>query len=286
MSQLYQSSQDQNKALINLQQNRPNYFLPGGEQWVTQLTQPHYIGSYGGHMYDAAEWWQAGDEDEYQWRGEDIGAVTQKFDYSKLGISDEMLRQLEGVFTARGTGSMKDEGMQWGTWDFDPTSGHSQGQWFNEVETVGDYQSDRSTMDLDYLEGTGTGGSLGFLDYTNIFDRNEYAKMLEMITGEPVDASLLPQFEAKDIAEMSTSYYTPMEVGARANLLDSIMAKYNKVGSGGFAGSGSRQRNLKGIRSDYTDEMESVWANIGKSRQSAEERFSNKISSAYDVSRG
>ena len=226
-----------------------------------------------GHRYDKASWLdeRLGNKDKFQWLGEDIGEVKYKYDYDKLGLDESLLSQLTGLFSALGTGSQRESGTQFGMWEEDPDV------YEEEVEQYG----------VDPMaEGTGTEGRFNFRDYANIFDKNQYAKILEMITGNEIDPSMLPQFTGKDIAQTKSQYYTPIEVGARENLLDSIIGGIEGVGTGGFAGSGSRTKGIGGVRRSYKDEMEKVWADISQRRMGGIESLSKKFSDVYDITRG
>ena len=242
----------------------PDYYLPGGEQWVTQLDDPRYIGSMEGYMYDDADWYRVGSKDKYQMVGEDIGRVDTSFDYGKLGLSDSLLGQLRNLFTARGTGSMKDEGTQYATWTENP-------------------EGSTSPEDLDKIGETGSYGAIDFSQYANIFDRQNLANMLSMITGKKVGAWELPQIGMKDVAETQEAYYTPLEVKKRGSILDQIMSKYQEASYGGLAGSGGRDRHLRGVRTAYDEEMENIWASISEAAGAAEESLSDKLSQIHDI---
>ena len=269
-----------NPDKVNWGQGVPDYYLPGGEQWATALDSPTYIGSMRGRRHQIGN---IARRSKYQWIGDEIGEAKYKYDYDKLGLDDSLLNQLTGIFQALGTGTQKQSGTQYGVWEEDP-----------DVAPILDTDPDSPTygqMIAQYgvdpmAEGTGAEGKFSFLDYANIFDKEQYGKMLEMITGEDIDIGMLPDIEGKDIAQTKDQYYTPLEIGHRENILDSIIGRYQDVGTGGFAGSGGRRRKLGGVRDTYTKEMEDVWAEISKRKMEGIESLSNKFSDIYNLSRG
>ena len=258
-----------NPELVDYSQGISDYYIPGGHQFAEALSDPTYMGSYQGYMYDDEDWYRIGSKDKYQWLGKDIGKVDYKYNYDKLGMDEGILSQLRNLLSASGTGGKKSEGDQFAIWEGeDPTASGT------SIE-MGDSM----------VQGTGDFGSMNFLDYTNVFDRQNLADTLSMITGKEVDASSLPQIDPRDVLKTRSQFYTPMEIGARKSLLDNIMAKYREVGTGGFAGSGARRKKLGGVRGAYTQEMDKVYQDIGEARLSGVEKLSDKISRIYDRTR-
>ena len=58
-----------------------DYYIPGGEQWISKLADPMYMGSWRHDLYDAEESvWEriVGQGDKYQTLAKDIGLVDFK----------------------------------------------------------------------------------------------------------------------------------------------------------------------------------------------------------------
>ena len=250
-------------SLIELGQGSlPDYYLPGGEQWINKLDDTKFIGSMKGHRYRDPDMIRSS---RWQWLGEDIGEVDTTFDYEKLGLSDALLGQISNLFTARGTGGMKDRASQYAIWENSP-------------------EGSTDPEDMTKLDETGAYGAVDFSKYANIFDKNSLAQMLSMIAGRQITKGELPSITGRDVAETQESFYTPLEVKKRGSLIDQIMSKYNTESSyGGLAGSSGRDRSLRGIRDAYNVEMENIWGDIGEAAGTAEQSLSDKLSQLHDL---
>ena len=274
--------------LIDYFQSVPDLYLPSGQQFVQGLEAPRFIGAREGRKYGDKRFFGIDVGDKYQFLGRDVGKVDKTYDYDALDLDTSIVSQLRNLLSARGTAGGKQSGKEYGVYSFDPTGG-TRGYYDYDEDFVEDPAGDVFISDTNLKEGdieaTGSGGMIDFLDYTNIFDRQSLADTLSLISGKEVTADILPEISAKDVMATKASFYAPIEVGTRKNLLDNIMGKYQSIGSQGFAGSGSRTRQLGGVRTEYDAEMESVFADIEKARMEKKESLSDKISNIYEISR-
>ena len=262
------SRYDKQPDLVDYFQGMSDIYLPSGQQFVTGLAAPRYIGARRGEVTDEAESWKIGEKDATQFKARDVGAVDKMFDYDALDLDTSIVSQLRNLLSARGIAGGSKKGTEYGVYSYDPTEG-----------------MDRKSLAAGDIEATGSGGMIDFLDYTNIFDRQSLADTLSLVSGKEVTADILPEISAKDVMATKASFYAPIEVGVRKNLLDNIMGKYQSIGTQGFAGSSSRARQLGSVRTEYDAEMESVFADIEKARMEKKESLSDKISNIYEISR-
>ena len=286
MSWTYSTAWDPHQAKIkgytDYSSQTPDFYIPGGQQFAVGLDDSRYIGQYQGHRYQSPTTLRSS---KYQWSGMDIGEVDTMYDYDALGLDSSLIGQLRNLFSVKGTGGLYDDGKQWAVWENDPIHEDvgDTGYYLDDIEeSTGGLGKDVSG---DYIYGTGDYGRMDFLDYANIFDRNSLASTLSMIEGRYISPESLPEITPTDVMRTKSSFYTPMEVGARKGLLDRIMSKYTEVGTGGFAGSGMRRRKLGDVRKVYTNEMEKVYGDIEEARLAGKEKLSDKISRLYETTR-
>ena len=178
--------------------------------------------------------------------------------YSYQGISPDIMQTLTGVFGEHSpTFSAEDA---WGTEGNDALA-----EWLEaEMGLVSPY-----------TEIVGDSGEFDLsspLAGVNIFDPESIANVLSEIGGieeSPIKASEIQALTPEMLEKTESQYYDPYEASERGTLVDKLGKDIAKVGTGGFAGSGTRQSDLSSAERMYSSGYADILADIMKFKGSA-----------------